>query len=111
MHGPAGGGPVRPGAGNYMPDALVVISVPMLVYAVSRLPPRVVTAVTTKAPMTAAINAYSSAVTPSRHCANARASFANFVIVVLLPFVEAVLRAGLLTANTRVFAPNRLMDC
>jgi hypothetical protein len=31
--------------------------------------------------------------------------------VVLLPFVEAVLRAGLLTANTRVFAPNRLMDC
>ena len=37
--------------------------------------------------------------------------FANFVIVVLLPFVEAVLRAGLLTANTRVFAPNRLMDC
>ena len=31
MLGPDGGGPRPPGRGNYMPDAVVVISAPMLV--------------------------------------------------------------------------------
>jgi hypothetical protein len=54
--------------------------------------------------MTAAMSAYSSAVTPPRSCVNPLTGLVNFLIVMLLSFVKAVSRACVLTANTSVFA-------